>query len=101
MHNRSRPLGDCRERVAEVKGHCVRWVVGEGTVAQVKEGMGEEQKVSSMKVTESAEALDFLRSSIWTPVFSLSTCRPQEWCLISGGHPDVPFKWSPSDSLRG
>lgn len=73
----------------------------DGTVAQVKEGMGEEQKVSPMKVAERAEALDSLRSSIWTPVFSLSMSRPQEWCLISGSHPDVPFKWSPSDSLRG
>ena len=75
-----------------MKGCCLRWVVGEGTVAQIKEGMGEEWKVSLMKVTESAEALDSLHSSIWTPVLSLRMSRSQEWCLNSGSHPDVPFK---------
>lgn len=76
-------------------------MVREGTVAQIKEGMEEEWKVSLMKVTERAEALDSLRSSIWTPVLSLRMPRSQEWCLISRSHPDVPFKGSPSDSPRG
>ena len=59
-----------------MKGCCLRWVVGEGTVAQIKEGMKEEWKVSLMKVTESAEALDSFHSSTWTPVLSQNVQVP-------------------------